>query len=97
MVDAAESSLKAIPGVVAVRRVRMRWIGLEIHADADLDINSATSLADAHDLAHVAEHDLVHAVPKLTSAVSTPPRRRVRSQQPRRCQSRDCDLAIRSR
>jgi len=69
MVDAAESSLKAIPGVVAVRRVRMRWIGHEIHADADLDINSATSLADAHDLAHVAEHDLVHAVPKLTSAV----------------------------
>lgn len=69
MVDAAEASLKAIPGVVAVRRVRMRWIGHEIHADADLDIDSGTSLAEAHQLAHSAEHELTHAVPKLASAV----------------------------
>jgi cation diffusion facilitator family transporter len=69
LVDAAEASLMAIPGVVAVRRVRMRWIGHEIHADADLDIDSLTSLAEAHRLAHTAEHELTHAVPKLSSAV----------------------------
>lgn len=69
MIDAAEASLRAIPGVVAVRRVRMRWIGHEIHADADLDIDSRTSLADAHELAHTAEHELTHAVPKLAGAV----------------------------
>lgn len=69
MVDAAEDSLKAIPGVVAVRRVRMRWIGHEIHADADLDIESNTSPAEAHQLAHSAEHALTDAVPKLASAV----------------------------
>jgi cation diffusion facilitator family transporter len=69
MIDAAEASLKAIPGVVAVRRVRMRWIGHEIHADADLDIDCNTSLAEAHHLAHSAEHELTHAVPKLASAV----------------------------
>jgi len=69
MVEAADNALKAIPGVVAVRRVRMRWIGHEIHADADLDIDSTTSLADAHELAHRAEHELTHAVPKLAGAV----------------------------
>jgi len=69
MIDAAEATLEAIPGVVAVRRVRMRWIGHEIHADADLDIDSNTSLAEAHQLAHSAEHELTHAVAKLTSAV----------------------------
>jgi len=69
LVDAAEASLQAIPGVVAVRRVRMRWIGHEIHADADLDIDSSTSLAEAHQLAHSAEHELIHAVPKLSGAV----------------------------
>jgi cation diffusion facilitator family transporter len=69
MVDAAEASLTAIPGVVAVRRVRMRWIGHAIHADADLDIDSNSSLAEAHRLAHTAEHELTHAVPKLASAV----------------------------
>ena len=69
MVDAAEHTLRAIPGVVAVRRVRMRWIGHEIHADADLDIDRATTLAAAHRLAHDAEHALTHAVPRLTGAV----------------------------
>jgi cation diffusion facilitator family transporter len=69
LIDAAEQTLQSIPGVVGVRRVRMRWIGHEIHADADLDIESATSLADAHELAHHAEHELTHAVPKLTGAV----------------------------
>jgi cation diffusion facilitator family transporter len=69
LVDAAESSLKAIPGVVTVRRVRVRWIGHEIHVDADLDIDSNASLAEAHQLAHAAEHELTNAVPKLASAV----------------------------
>lgn len=69
LIDAAESSLQAIPGVLSVRRVRMRWIGHEIHADADLAIDSGTSLAEAHQLAHTAEHELTHAVPKLATAV----------------------------
>jgi cation diffusion facilitator family transporter len=69
LVDAAERTLAMVPGVVTVRRVRMRWIGHEIHADADLDIDGLTSLADAHRLAHDAEHELTHAVPKLTAAV----------------------------
>jgi cation diffusion facilitator family transporter len=69
LVDAAQHTLEAVPGVVAVRRVRMRWIGHEIHADADLDIDSFTSLSEAHRLAHAAEHELTRAVPKLASAV----------------------------
>lgn len=71
MIDAAEANLESIPGVVAVRRVRMRRIGHEIHADADadLDIDSDTSLAEAHRLAHTAERELTRAVPKLASAV----------------------------
>lgn len=69
LVDAAEHSLQSIPGVVAVRGVRMRWIGHGIHAEADLDIDPHSSLTDAHRLAHLAEHELTHAVPKLTDAV----------------------------
>ena len=69
LVDAAETSLRAIPGVVSVRRVRMRWIGHEIHADADLDIDHGATLTAAHQLAHDAERALVGAVPKLAGAV----------------------------
>jgi len=69
LVEAAERALESMPGVVRVRRVRMRWIGHEIHADADLDIDEQTTLIGAHDLAHAAEQELVHTIPKLTAAV----------------------------
>jgi cation diffusion facilitator family transporter len=68
-VDAAETALAARPGVRSVRSVRMRWIGHRLHADAELDLDPALSLSDAHRVAHEAEHDLTHAVPKLTSAL----------------------------
>ena len=66
LVDAAEAALAAQPGVTGVRSVKMRWIGHRIHADAELDIDPATSLSDAHRIAHDAEHALTHAVPKLS-------------------------------
>jgi len=69
LVDAAETALSRIPGVTAVRSVRMRWIGHEIHAEAELDVDAATTLWQAHDLAHRAEADLVRATPRLTTAV----------------------------
>jgi cation diffusion facilitator family transporter len=69
LVDAAEAALAAEPGVTAVRSVKMRWIGHRIYADAELDIDPTTSLADAHRIAHDAEHTLTHAVPKLSSAL----------------------------
>ena len=47
----------------------MRWIGHRLHADAELDIDPAADLTDAHRIAHDAEHDLTHAVPKLTTAL----------------------------
>jgi divalent metal cation (Fe/Co/Zn/Cd) transporter len=47
----------------------MRWIGHRLHADAELDIDPALGLGDAHRIAHDAEHDLIHAVPKLTTAL----------------------------
>lgn len=69
MVDAAEQALAARPGVQAVRSVRMRWIGYRLHADAELDVDPALDLAQAHRIAHDAEHELTHTVPKLTTAL----------------------------
>lgn len=68
-VDTAETALAAEPGVTGVRSVKMRWIGHRLHVDAELDIDPATSLTDAHRIAHDAEHTLTHAVPKLSSAL----------------------------
>ncbi|MGV1005859.1 MAG: cation diffusion facilitator family transporter [Candidatus Nanopelagicales bacterium] len=69
LVETAERALAAEPGVIGVRHVRMRWIGHRLHADAELDIDPAITLRDAHQLAHHAEHTLTHAVPKLSSAL----------------------------
>ena len=69
LVDVAEATLAARPGVRSVGSVRMRWIGHRLHADAELDIDPDLTLAQAHLLAHDAEHDLVHAVPKLATAM----------------------------
>ncbi|KKC04095.1 cation diffusion facilitator family transporter [Mycobacterium nebraskense] len=69
LVDTAEACLAARPGVRSVRSIRMRWIGHQLHADAELDIDPGTSLEDAHRIAHDAEHELTHAVPRLHSAL----------------------------
>ena len=69
LVETAQATLAARPGVRSVRSLRMRWIGHRLHADAELDIDPDLTLAQAHLLAHDAEHDLVHAVPKLATAM----------------------------
>jgi cation diffusion facilitator family transporter len=69
LVDNAEAALAARPGVTAVRSVRMRWIGHRLHADAELDVDPGVSLEAAHRIAHDAEHELIHEVPKLSTAL----------------------------
>lgn len=69
LINAAEAALAAEPGVTDVRSVRMRWIGHQLHAEAKLDIDADVSLAQAHRIAHNAEHSLTHAVPKLSTAL----------------------------
>ncbi|MBC3763486.1 cation diffusion facilitator family transporter [Quadrisphaera oryzae] len=68
LVETAERALGARPGVRSVRSVRMRWVGHELVAEADLDVDPDLTLAEAHAVAHGAEHDLTHSVRKLTRA-----------------------------
>ena len=68
-VDIAETTLDARADVCSVRNVRMRWIGHRLHADAEIDIDAGLTLAEAHRIAHDAEHDLIHAVPKLSTVM----------------------------
>ncbi|TGD88505.1 cation transporter [Mycolicibacterium sp. CH28] len=69
LVDTAYHTLEERPGVLGVQRVRMRWIGLRLGADVELDVDPQLSLRQAHELAHDAEHALTHAIPKLDTAV----------------------------
>ena len=68
LIDEAESTLRAIPGVRDVTAVRMRWIGHHLHAEANLIVDDHLSLLQAHEVAADAEHQLVHAIPRLAGA-----------------------------
>lgn len=69
LVDTAYAALARQPGVLGVQRVRMRWVGLRLDADIELDVDPQLTLQQAHELAHEAEHALAHEIPKLDTAV----------------------------
>jgi len=69
LVDAAETALLAVPGVRAVEELRLRWTGHRLRAEAGLLVDGHLDLVAAHDIAVRAEHDLLHAVPRLIGAV----------------------------
>ena len=68
LVTTAERTLNACPGVREVRAVRMRWVGHELVAEAELDVDPSLTLAQAHQVAHGAERELTRAVRRLTRA-----------------------------
>ncbi len=68
LTDAAEAALRAVPGVSAVGRLRLRWIGHRLHAEADIVVPGELTVVDAHAIAMAAEHALIHTVPRLTTA-----------------------------
>src|SRR4051794_32546320 len=68
----AEQALAEVPGVVEVGRLRLRWIGHQLHADGDLVLRPDLTLAQAHEVTVAAEQHLTKALPRLTSAVIHP-------------------------
>jgi cation diffusion facilitator family transporter len=68
LVDAAEASLRAVPGVDDVEELRLRWIGHRIRAETGLTVDPGLTLSEAHRIAHHAQHRLLHDVPKLSDA-----------------------------
>jgi divalent metal cation (Fe/Co/Zn/Cd) transporter len=68
LTEQAEATLRATPGVLAVGRVRLRWVGRAIRAECEISVDPACSLVQAHDIAVSAEHALIHAIPRLAAA-----------------------------
>ena len=68
LVDAAERTLHAVPGVLDVEAVRLRWVGHRLRAKAGLVVDNALTAWDGHEVAVEAKHQLLHAFPKLDDA-----------------------------
>jgi cation diffusion facilitator family transporter len=68
LLDRAEEGLRSVPGVLGLGEVRMRWIGHELRAEAEITVDGTVTLAEAHRICVNAEHELLHAIPRLVAA-----------------------------
>jgi cation diffusion facilitator family transporter len=69
LVDRIEHLLGDIDGIETVDRVRVRWIGHELYADAEVALEQTLALAATHDILEDARHHLLHDVPRLTDVL----------------------------
>ena len=68
LVDDIHRVLASVPGVQAVESVRIRWLGHELRAEAEIVSDADLRLADAHAIAEDAHHRLLHEIRRLTQA-----------------------------
>jgi cation diffusion facilitator family transporter len=61
----AERVVAATSGVEGEPHVRIRWVGHELWADAELTVDCDRTLSEAHAIAERAQHDLLHELPRL--------------------------------
>src|SRR6266705_6040095 len=56
IVDRAEDTLRAAPGVLDAGQVRLRWIGHQLRAECEVIVDSGITAIQAHQVAVSAEH-----------------------------------------
>lgn len=69
LLDEAERTLRAVPGVLNVGEVRLRWIGHQLRAECEILVAAGSTVVQAHQVAVDAEHSLLHALPRLRAAL----------------------------
>jgi cation diffusion facilitator family transporter len=69
LVDQVEQTLRTTPGVLGVGEVRLRWIGHHLRAECEVIVDAGVSAVQAHQVAVSAEHNLLHALPRLAAAL----------------------------
>jgi cation diffusion facilitator family transporter len=68
LVDRAEQTVRSVPGVVDAGEIRLRWIGHQLRAECEIVVDGGSSAVAAHQVAVAAEHELLHALPRLSAA-----------------------------
>ena len=69
LVDKAKEVLASTPGIEGIGAVRIRWIGHDLRAEADILSDSELSLVESHRISEEAHHRLLHEIPRLSEAV----------------------------
>lgn len=67
LLTSLEAAARAAEGVEDVSALRVRWIGHNLHAEAQVTANCELNLNDAHAVAERTRHAMLHTAPKLAS------------------------------
>ncbi|MDO8732549.1 MAG: cation diffusion facilitator family transporter [Actinomycetota bacterium] len=65
LIDEVEAALSKTPGIVGIDKVQMRWVGHRLHVEIAISADPNLSLIAAHDIAHEAEHELLHGIARI--------------------------------
>ena len=68
LVSRAREILESVDGIEGVETLRIRWVGHELRAEAEVVSDGDMTLARSHDIAEEARHRLLHDLPRLFQA-----------------------------
>ena len=69
LVDQAEQTLRATPGVLDAGEGPWRWIRHYLRVECEVIVGADASAVQAHQVAVSAERNLLHALPRLAAAL----------------------------
>ncbi len=69
VVESIEHQLHHVEGIADVGRVRARWVGHELHADADVSVRGDLQLGATNEILDEARRRLTNSVPRLTDVL----------------------------
>jgi cation diffusion facilitator family transporter len=69
LTDQAERTLRATPGVLGIGLVKLRWVGHQLWAECEIEVSGDATAVEAHQVTVEAEHQLRHALPRLSAAL----------------------------
>jgi cation diffusion facilitator family transporter len=69
VIDQMSSVIASVPGVLSVGRVRARWSGHRLEADANVAVDAGLSVLESHAVAEEVEHQVLHSVPHVENVV----------------------------
>ncbi len=68
VVDKATAAITSVDGIAEIRDLKIRWIGHTLRAEADITVDPALTVSQAHDIAEHVEAHLLAGVGRLTAA-----------------------------
>jgi cation diffusion facilitator family transporter len=67
--EQAEGVIKRQPGVESLCRLRMRWMGHRLQAEATIAVDPHLTTLESHHIAEQVRHELFHQIPTLSEVI----------------------------